>query len=142
MPSLTDLDQGSTFRPMFRYWMGNTIGWVWVPAATVAVTTGGTTQLQLGVSQVHVGSVGVAVTIQLPAFKGTTTATQGTVPGPFVPQPITITDSSGGAGTNTITIQPAAGETISGLPFVQITAPYGAVVLQPDPINGGCILVS
>ena len=136
MPSLIDLDQGGTYRPVERVWMGHTIGWIMAPEAIVQVTTPGTTTLQLGVSVASVNVAG-AVTIQLPAFKGNSATTQGTIPGVYVPAVVNVVDSGGNAGSFAITILPAAGETIAGLPFIQITTSYGSFALLPNPVTGG-----
>jgi hypothetical protein len=137
MGSQTDLDQGGTFRPKQKLWMGPSIGWLDAPQAIVRITTGGTITLAIGAAIVTVNFNG-AVTIQLPQFKGNVSGGAGAVPGPYVPQTITIIDVGGFAGANPITINAGGSEFISGLASIQITSNNGGVVLQPDPVNGGC----
>lgn len=141
MPSQTDLDQGGTFRTRTRVWMGPSIGWVEAPNAILRVTSGGTTVVQQGVGIVTVNFNG-AVTIQLPVFKGSVAAGAIGQPGPYVNDTVTIIDTGGFATANNITILPGAGETIDGQPSYPISSNFGAVVLQPDPINGGSSVVT
>jgi len=138
---MPDLDQGGTFRTRQKIWMGPSVGWVEAPAAITRVTVGGTTVISLGTSIVTVAFNG-AVTINLPQFKGSTSAFAIGLPGQFVPETITIIDTGGFAAANPITITPGAGETISGLASIQITSNFGAFVLQPDPVNGGSTVVT
>lgn len=143
MSSQTDLDQGGTFRPRQNFALGPSIGAVSAPEAILRITAGGVSTVRLGTTLITVrGTPVTTVTIQLPAFKGTTSAAQGAVPGPFVPLQVTIIDETGNAGTTNIVILPAAGETISGGSSATINTDYGTLVLQPDPINGGSAIVS
>jgi hypothetical protein len=104
---------------------------VWFPEQNVLpITTTGTTTLNPSVSLVTVNVAGL-VTIKLPAATNPTVAA-GAQPGLFVDNPITIVDIGGNAGSNTITIQPAAGETIMGLSSITITVNYGGYVLAPN----------
>jgi hypothetical protein len=140
MASLTQLDQGGTFRPQVLVWLGPSIGWVLSPEAQVKIVAAGVTVIPLGVTFIAV-NVNGSVTIQLPAFKGSAVG-QGVLPGQFVPLTITVVDQGGFAGAQPITLLPAAGETISGLASVQIVTPFGAMLLQADPLNGGCTVMS
>lgn len=140
---MPDLDQGGVFRTRSKVYMGPSIGWIDAVVAIQRIVTAGTTIISLGTGIVTV-NVNASVTVQLPVFKGSTLALAVGQPGSFVPQPLTIMDEGGFAGAFPITILPAAGETISGFSGsqVQISSPNGGLVLQPDPINGGCTVVS
>lgn len=135
-----DFDQGGTFRLKARVSLGPSIGWIDAPEAIIRVTGVGTTTIFLGTSVVTV-NVNAAVTIQLPAFKGSAAGAIA-LPGQFADTNVTVVDIGGFATANPITILPATGETISGQASYQITSNYGAIVLQPDPINGGCSVSS
>ena len=137
MPSQLDLDQGGTTRFLQRQYLGPSLGWIDAVDAILRINNAGTTLVQLGSSVVTVNTGG-AVTVQLPVFKNTNPALRGQIRD----IPVVVMDIGGFAGTNPITILPAVGETISGLAQVQINSPYGAVVLQPDPVNGSCVVVS
>jgi hypothetical protein len=131
MASQLDLDQGGTQRSWVKSYLGPSVGWVWFPEQNVLpLTTTGTTTLNPSVSLVTVNVAGL-VTIKLPAATNPTVAA-GAQPGLFVDNPITIVDIGGNAGSNTITIQPAAGETIMGLSSITITVNYGGYVLAPN----------
>jgi hypothetical protein len=72
------------------------------------------------------------VTIQLPKAKSPLVSA-GVLPGLYLGLPITIVDIGGlASNTNTITILPVAGETISGGTSIVINTKYGAVILQPN----------
>jgi hypothetical protein len=135
MGSQTDLDQGGTFRTKTKIYLGPSVGWVDGPSAILRITAAGTTIAQLGNSLILV-SVNGAVTIQLPTFKATSIA--ATLSGQYVEYPIAICDVGGFALANPITILPGGSELISGLASITIASNFGAVVLQPDPVNGGC----
>jgi hypothetical protein len=135
-----DLDVSGPEQAGERYWMGPSIGWTMLPRSTIRITSGGLTVLQLGPSIVSVNFAG-GVQFAAAGFKGAASGTvsQATLPGRFVPAQITIRDGGGYASTFPIMITAGSCETISGLPFVQISGAYGAIVLQPDPINGGSV---
>lgn len=116
--------------------MGPSVGWVLEPQSILRVTQAGTTTISLGTASVVISST-ASMTIQLPKFRGSL-AGAGAVPGSFVPQNITIFDASGAPN---VTILPFPGETISSLTTVSFTTPYGAFVLEPDPVNGGSTVV-
>jgi hypothetical protein len=136
-----DPDQGGAERHGLRWFLGPSIGWVDLPRSTLRVST--STTLQLGYGIIAVGAA--PITLTLPSFKGVpnATTTQAALAGRHVPVQITIIDSGGHASSaNPITIVAASGETVSGLASVQISGPFGAIVLWPDPVNGGCSVVS
>ena len=138
MGSQSDLDQGGTTRFLQRQYLGPSLGWIDAVDAILRINNAGTTLVQLGSSVITVNTGGL-VTIQLPAFKNTNPALRGQIRD----IPLVIVDIGGFAsGANPITILAASGETISGLTQVQITSAYGAVILQPDPVNGGCSVAS
>jgi hypothetical protein len=137
MASQTDFDQSGTYRFLQKRYLGPSLGWVGAVDAILRITSGGTTNVQLGNSVVTVNFNG-AVTIQLPMFKNANPA----VPGLIRDMPIVIEDQGGFAGTSPITILPAPGETISSLSSTTITSPFGALLLIPDPVNGGCTVAS
>jgi hypothetical protein len=56
--------------------------------------------------------------------------------------PIVIADIGGFAGTNPITLLAWPGESISSLSSTTIATPYGALILIPDPVAGGCTVAS
>jgi hypothetical protein len=137
MASQTDFDQSGTTRFLQRRYLGPSLGWVDAPDAILRITTGGTTNVQLGNSVISVNFNG-PVTIQLPAFKNSNPAQ----PGLIRDMPIVIADVGGFAGANPITVASWPGETISSLSSTTIATPYGALVLMPDPVNGGCTVAS
>jgi hypothetical protein len=137
MPSQTDFDQSGTVRFLQKRYLGPSLGWHDAVDAILRVTTGGTTNILLGNSFITVNYNG-AVTLQLPQFQNSNPA----VPGAIRDMPIVIADIGGFAGTNPITILSWPGETISSLTSTTIATPYGALVLMPDPVNGGCTAAS
>jgi len=137
MGSQLDLDQGGTARFRQRQYSGPSLGWVDAVDAILRISVAGTFAVQLG-SSVITANVAGTVTLQLPSFRNVNPALLGQIRA----IPLTIMDIGGFAGTSPITILASAGETISGQPQVQITTAYGAVILQPDPILGGCTVVS
>jgi hypothetical protein len=137
MPSQTDFDQSGTVRFLQKRYLGPSLGWVDCVDAILRVTTGGMTYVLLGNSFVTVNYNG-PVTLQLPQFKNMNPAQ----PGLIRDMPIVIADIGGYAGTNPITLLAWPGETISSLSSTTIATPYGALVLMPDPVNGGCTVAS
>lgn len=139
MPSQVDLDQGGTNRQTQKVYLGPSVGWVSAPFhAPVSITTPGTTVILWGSNLVTVNVAGL-VTVQLPPAKATSAGAQA-IPGQFVSAPITVVDIGGNAVNFTITILPAAGETIDGLASITIVAAYGAYTLQPKTESGGWTL--
>lgn len=129
---MADFDKGGTWRTRQKQYLGPSQGWIDAVDSILRVTTGGTTVVELGNSLITVSFNG-AVTLQLPVFKNTNPA----LPGQMRDIPIVIADIGGFALTHPITILPGAGETISSLATLTIASAYGAVVLVPDPVNGG-----
>lgn len=132
MPSQTDLDQGGTFRQWNKVYMGPSVGFVNVPFQNfLAITAGGTFQLDPSTSFVTVNTTGV-VTIKLPAATDPTVPA-GAQPGLFSNNPVVIVDVGGNATAHPITIQPiSVAETIMGLTQIQITVNFGAYTLSPN----------
>jgi hypothetical protein len=137
MPSQTDFDQSGTVRFLQRRYLGPSLGWHDAPDAILRITTGGTTNVLLGNSVISVNFNG-PVTIQLPQFMNSNPAQ----PGLIRDMPIVVADIGGYAGTNPITLLAWPGETISSLASTTIGTPYGALILMPDPVNGGCTVAS
>lgn len=136
---MPDLDQGGTFRPRVRTSLGPSVGWIDIPQAITRVLGVGTVSISPGTAVVTI-SVNGSITIQLPAFKGVIPAI--TLPGQVVPNTLSIIDVGGFAASNPITILPATGELINGQISYPISSNFGAVVLQPDAVNGGCAVLS
>jgi hypothetical protein len=135
MPSQLDLDQGGTFRQWQKVDMGPTIGLVPQPRHNqLGISAAGSYTLDPSTNFVQVSIAG-AVTITLPSLSPTP-ATQAALPGiaANARTSIVIVDIGGFAGTNHITIQPAAGDTIMGLASIQISVNYGAFTLSPAGI--------
>jgi hypothetical protein len=137
MPSQVDYDQSGTVRFLQRRYLGPSLGWVDAPDAILRITSGGTTNVLLGNSVISVNFNG-PVTIQLPQFNNSNPAQ----PGLIRDMPIVIADVGGFAGANPITILSWPGETISSLRSTTIATPYGALILIPDPVAGGCTVAS
>lgn len=132
MASQTDLDKGGTNRQLSKRYLGPSVGWITTPATAASVlpiTAAGTYTVELSTTLVTV-NVNGAVTLNLPRAR---TPTQGpqAVPGPFAQNPITIVDIGGFAGSQPVTINPAAGETIMGLASIQLAVNYGGYTLKP-----------
>lgn len=140
MSSQLDLDQGGTYRETQKVYLGPSVGWVEISSQWMLnVLVGGTTNILLGTNLILVNFNG-AVTIQLPQFKATTAGAQA-IPKQFATIPVAIIDVGGFAGAHPITILPFGTELIAGLASLQITAPRGAYVIQPDIVNGGGNLI-
>jgi len=120
-----------------KRYLGPSLGWHDAPDAILRITTGGTTNVLLGNLVISVNFNG-AVALQLPQFKNTNPAQ----PGLMRDMPIVIADIGGYAGANPITLLAWPGETISSLPSTTIATPYGALILIPDPVAGGCTVAS
>jgi hypothetical protein len=136
MSSQLDLDQGGTFRQWVRAYMGPSVGWVSMPVdAVLNITTAGVTTLQRGTSLVMI-NVDANVTINLPSSKASVAGPQA-IPGQWIINPVTIIDIGGFAGTRVYTINPAAGELISGLASVQLASARGTIILIPILTTGG-----
>lgn len=130
---MADLDKGGTYQFRQKLYLGPSQGWIDAATAILRIVTAGITSVELGNSFITV-AVNGTVTVQLPKFKNTNPA----LPGQMRDIPIVIADIGGFALANPITILPFAGETISSLSSATIASNYGALVLVPDPVNGGC----
>ena len=114
MASQTDLDQGNTWRHWGLQFLGPSIGWVYGPAQNILnVNAAGTYNVDASTNVVEVNSGG-AVILNLPKAAN---PSGGGQPGLLVDPSILIVDVGGNTNgtTNTITINPQAGETIMGL---------------------------
>jgi hypothetical protein len=139
-PSQLDLDQGGTFRQYQRVFMGPSVGWLYVPQqAILPITATGTYAISRGTNLITIAANG-NVTINLPSSKAATAGPQS-IPGQWYLALVTIADVGGFAGTNTYTINPIAGETISGLTTIRLATPYGAFLLKPILETGGWTLL-
>lgn len=127
-----DLDKGGTERQWIKTWFGPSLGWAMTQIASVfSVAAGGTSNVPKGTTLVMVNFNG-AVTLQLPSTIPTIVT-----PASFFKYPLTIVDVGGFAGAGTeITILPANGETIMGLPQVQILNPHGSFSFLPKNTGG------
>lgn len=137
MTSVTDLDQGGTFREWVRTYLGPSVGWVmFQQAATTVVKTGGVTTIDLSVRVVQVNFNG-SVTIQLPSsiVPPSTIPAITIQPGSLIPE-VYISDVGGFAQANPITILPFGSELIFGAALVQITSNYGGYSLKGIPTGG------
>ena len=137
MPSQTDFDQSGTVRFLQKRYLGPSLGWIDAVDAILRITAGGTTNILLGNSFVTV-NYSEPVTLQLPAFKNTNPAQ----PGLIRDMPIVIADIGGFAGASPIALLAWPGEAISSLSSTTIATPYGALILIPDPVAGGCTVAS
>lgn len=80
------------------------------------------------------------VTINLPSSKASVQGPQA-IPGQWYLSLTTVADVGGHAGANVYTINPAAGETISGLATIRLQTNYGAFLLKPLLETGGWTLL-
>lgn len=139
MGSQTDLDQGGTFRQYAPVYLGPSVGWVWFPInAQLNIVAAGAQAISRGTNFITVNVNGV-VTINLSSSKASAQG-PGVIPGQSVYTPTIITDIGGFAQANPITINPAAGELISGQNSVQLASNYGTVLLNPNLTSGGWTL--
>jgi hypothetical protein len=121
--------------------MGPSVGWIIRPeAALLPITSAGTTTLARGTTLVTINVNGL-VTINLPSSLASPEGPQA-IPGQWVLNPVTIVDIGGFVSfSNTVTIVPNGSETISGQPSVDMTTPYGSVILKPILETGGWTLI-
>lgn len=139
MASQLDLDQGGTFRQTERIYLGPSVGWQYVPQASVLpIVVAGTYGLLRGMNLVTI-NVNGNVTIDLPSSKASTAGPQA-IPGQWIINPVLIVDIGGFAAANIYNIVPFGTETISSLASVQLGTPYGAFILKPLIETGGWTL--
>jgi hypothetical protein len=135
----TDLDQGGIARQWVVARFGPGIGRVRIPLQSrLLVRTVGTTILNAGITVVEVSAPG-ACTIVLPSAKNPAVIAQERL---FAKVPVIISDISGNAATNNITVVPVAGETIMGLGSLRITTNYGGLTLEPSATLQGWNLIA
>lgn len=139
MGSQTDLDQGGTYRQYQRVYLGPSVGWITFPVDNVlAITAAGTYAPINGTTLITVNIAGL-VTVNLWNPTQPSTATAGSLPGPFMGMPLTIVDIGGHAASFNITINPSAGKTIMGLASIPIANDYGGFILRPNLATGNWI---
>jgi hypothetical protein len=144
MPSIlnivpTDLDRGGIPRQWVLARFGPGIGRVRVPLQSrYLVTTVGNTILNPSITVVEVNAPG-PVMITLPSAKNPAVIAQERL---FAKVPMVISDISGAAATNPITIFPAPGETIMGLSSLVISTNYGGLTLEPSATLQGWNLIA
>lgn len=138
MASQLDLDQGGTFRQFQRIFMGPSVGWQTMPVqAVLTQTAAGTLALLRWTNLVKLRVAAGVLNINLPSSKAALPGPQA-IPGQWVYNPVIIIDQSGQAGVaTTININPFGAELISGLAQVQLAAPYGTILLEPELVTGG-----
>lgn len=141
MGSQLDLDQGGTHRQYQRIWMGPSVGWLTMPVqAIINQSTAGTLNLLRWTNLVKCRVASGVLNINLPSSKASPQGPQA-IPGQWVDNPVIIVDLSGQAGiATTINVFPFGSELISGLAEVQLAAPFGTLLLEPEIINGGWTL--
>lgn len=136
MASQTDFDQGGTFRQFQKLFLGPSVGWVWYPVTNrLFITAAGTYTISPSTNLIHV-SVAGAVILNLPSAEQSAQG-PGVIPGLSVFNPTIISDIGGFAQAHPITINPFAGELISGQNSVQLASNYGTVLLNPILTTGG-----
>jgi hypothetical protein len=132
----TDFDQSGTFREFGNLYLGPSVGGITVPVfSNLTISAGGSFVLAKGTTRVSV-NVAAPVTITLPPAAPASTVSATANPGNHLNWPVTIADVGGNAGAWPITIQAATGDTIMGLPSIQITANFAGYVLS-TPVEGG-----
>ncbi len=145
MANQLDLDQGGTYRQTQKLYLGPSVGWVEVADQWLLnITAGGVTTLQRGTNLVLVNFNG-AVSVQLPSLKASTAGAQA-IPRQFTSIPLTISDIGGFAAGTPVTILPFGTELISGTfnnttVLLQLSSNYGSLVIRPDIVNGGGMLL-
>lgn len=138
MGSQLDLDQGGTFRQYQRLWMGPSVGWQTMPLqAIITQSAAGTLTLLRWTNLVKLRVAAGVLNINLPSSKAAAPGPQA-IPGQWVYNPVIIIDQSGQAGAlTTVNLNPFGAELISGLAQVQLAAPYGTIILEPELTTGG-----
>lgn len=137
MSSQLDLDQGGTNRQYKRVYLGPSVGWFEVPdISQLNVIVGGAQSVLLGTTLILVNFNG-AVTLNLPAYKGSLAGAQA-LPRQFANiSPIIIAEIGGFAAANPITINAFGSERFDGLATFTLASNFGVRMLRPDPILGG-----
>lgn len=141
MASQLDLDQGGTHRQFQRIFMGPSVGWLIMPVqAIINQSAAGTLTLLRWTNLVKLKVTSGTLNINLPSSKASPQGPQA-IPGQWVDNPVVIVDLSGQAGlATTINVFPFGSELISGLSEVQLAAPYGTLLFEPEIVNGGWTL--
>jgi hypothetical protein len=141
MGSQTDLDQGGTYRQVYKVYLGPSVGWVEIPQTSILpIVASGSISLARGTNLVTL-SVNGNVTIQLPSAVASTAGPQA-IPKQWAIIPIVIVDIGGFAGANLYNILPFGSELISGTynntsQILRLSANYGAFILTPNLTAGG-----
>jgi len=129
-----DFDQSGVFREYAKISLGPSIGFITTPIfSNLSITAGGSYAPARGTTRVSV-NVAAPVTVTLPPSGAGRDAAAN--PGDHVSLPVTVADVGGNAAAWPITIAAAAGDTVMGLPTIQITTNYGGHVFS-TPVEGG-----
>jgi hypothetical protein len=131
MASMTDLDQGGTYRQYITVNLGPTLGLQRQPASLLIVNAAGTYNLDVSVAMIQVAVAGL-VTLVLPTPLDPPIPVQ---PGLFVNGSVLVVDVLGTAGSFPITIQTVVG-TINNGASAQIAMAYGSLLFTPVPTLG------
>jgi hypothetical protein len=127
---MTDFDQSGTFREYGNIYLGPSVGGITVPIfSNLSITSAGTYALAKGTTYVSV-NVAAPVTVTLPPAMPVGFVAAIANPGAHINQNVTICDVGGNAQAFPITIQAAAGDTIMGLPSIQIAVNFSGRVLS------------
>jgi hypothetical protein len=132
-----DFDQSGVFREYGNIFLGPSIGPITIPIfSNLSITSAGTYALAKGTTRVSV-NVAAPVTIMLPPSQPVAGGPPAiAAPGAHINWPITIADVGGNAATFPITIAAMPGDTVEGMPSIQITVNYGGYVFS-TPVEGG-----
>jgi hypothetical protein len=139
--SQTDLDQGGTFRQVYKVYMGPSVGWVEIPQTSIfPIVSAGSVSIARGTNLITL-SVNGNVTIQLPSSLASPAGPQA-IPKQWTINPVVIVDIGGFASTNLYNILPFGSELISGTynntsQILRLSANYGAFILTPNITAGG-----
>jgi len=137
---MADLDQSGFARWTVPMGFGPSVGATTMLArGTLVITAAGTYNLDISITRVEV-NVAAAVTINLPSGVAPT-APAITIPKPYFKNRITILDTGGNANSFPITINPAAGQNISGQGSVSLGVRWGSINLDPNPLGVGYMQV-
>jgi hypothetical protein len=123
-----DWDKSGVFSQSSRVSLGPSLDFVVIQGAVIDITSAGTFTLAFGIQAVNI-KVNGSVTINLYSAKAPNAMA---LPNLSAIEDLTITDTGGFAAAHPITINPIAGETISGQTSVVIATNFGSVTLKRD----------
>lgn len=139
--SQTDLDQGGTFRQVYKVYMGPSVGWIEIPQTSILpIISAGSVTIARGTNLITL-SVNGNVTIQLPPALASSAGPQA-IPKQWTIVPVVIVDIGGFANANLYNILPSGSELISGTynntsQILRLSSNYGAFILTPNIQAGG-----